>query len=605
MMRTLILGLSAVLVSCPAIAQQKPTSPAARAVVVRQNAELAAFFDDYDKAQLKLSPIWKTVRGIVDEDYGRWNDFTDEGAQRRQSLDQTTLAALHARFDRDRLSLADQLSYELFEDAAARNAAAFAYRRNAYVFDQMNGSQSQLPAILINLHRVNDVASAEAYVSRLAGLGSALDQLMAEANLRAAQGVQPPRWVYPYVIRDAENLIAGAPFDDGADSTLFADLKKKVGALTIPDNEKARLVESGRKALLADVGPAYRRLIALMRRHEIRSGGEDGVGRLANGKDYYAERLRYYTTTRLSADEIHAIGLREVTRIHGEMRGIMQRVSFNGSLQDFFEHARTDPRFFYATRADYLADVQARKAAMERVLPRYFATIPKDPMVVKEVEPFREKSASKAFYQLPAPDGSRPGTYYVNLYDLKAMSKNEVEALFYHEGLPGHHLQRSIQVGLGDLPAFRRFGLYNAYSEGWGLYAERLGKDMGFYSDPYSDLGRLSMEILRAGRLVVDTGIHHKGWSREQAVAWFKANTPVTEGDIQNQVERYVVYPGQATSYTVGKLKIEALRARSEAALGRRFDIRAFHDVVLQSGPVPLDTLERNVGRWIEERTRQ
>ena len=603
MTRFFVAGLAAALASLSAASQAAPRAPATQASNQR-SFELAAFFEKYDEAQLALSAISKTVRGIVDEDYGRWGDFSDQTAQRRQALDKATIAALRTRFERKKLSRADQLTYDLFENAAARSAGAFPHRRNAYLFDQMNGWQSQFPAILINLHRVTDVASATAYVSRLASLDTALDQLMTEADLRAANGVQPPRWVYPYVIQDAQNLITGAPFDEGPDSPLFADFKKKVGALTISSEEKARLIESGRKALLTDLGPGYKRLIALMRLHEARAGGEDGVWRLSDGKAYYVERLRYHTTTNLSADEIHALGLREVARIQAEMRIIMQKVGFRGSLQDFFEHARTDTKFFHPTRAAYLADVQARKAAMERALPRYFATLPKDPMIVKEVEPFREKSAGKAFYQLPAPDGSRPGTYYVNLYDLKSMSKNEVEALFYHEGLPGHHLQRATQVSLGDLPAFRRFGAYNVYTEGWGLYAERLGKDMGFYSDPYSDLGRLSMEILRAGRLVVDTGIHHKRWSREQAVEWFRTNTPVTQGDIQSQVERYVVYPGQATAYTVGKLKIEELRARSEAALGSRFDIRAFHDVVLQSGPVPLDTLEHNVARWIEEAMR-
>lgn len=602
MTRVLLLGLMATLATSPPAYSVRAEAPTSE-VGAHQSAELAAFFNVYDKAQLELSPTSKTVRGIIDEDYGRWGNFSDFGAQRRQSLDRTTLIAMRARFDRDRLSPSDQLSYDIFESAVVRSAAAFRYRRSAFVFDQMNGAHSQLPAFLINLHRVTDVGTAQAYISRLAGLENALDQLMAEADARAGTGVQPPQWVYPYVIRDAHNIISGAPFDAGSDSPLFADLKKKVAPLAISELEKAQLIESGRKALVEHVGPAYRRLVALMRRHEASSGSEDGIWRLPNGKDYYSERLSYYTTTSLNADEIHALGLKEVARIQGEMRGILRKVGFNGSLADFFEEARSNPKFFYSTRADYLADVEARRRAVEEVLPRYFRTLPKDAMVVKEVEPFREKSATKAFYQPPAPDGSRPGTYYVNLYDLKAMSKNEVEALFYHEGIPGHHLQRSIQFGLGELPAFRRFGLYNAYAEGWGLYAERLGKEMGFYTDPYSDLGRLSMDILRAGRLVVDTGIHHKKWSRERAVAWFKANTPVADGDIQNQVERYVVYPGQATSYTVGKLKIEELRGRSEAALGRRFDIRDFHDVVLRSGPVPLDILERNVMSWIKERS--
>ncbi len=468
----------------------------------------------------------------------------------------------------------------------------------------MNGAQSQYPAFLISYHRITDARTAEAYISRLATMDTVLDQLIGRAKERAAAGIMPPRWVFPYVIRDSQNLTSGAPFGPGPDSPLFADLKKKVGALTISEGEKSRLIQAGRRALIDNVGPAYQRLIALMRDQEARAGSEDGVWRLPDGRAYYAERLGFYTTTNLTADQIHALGLREVARIQGEMRAIMKQVGFRGNLQEFFEHARTDPKFFYATRAEYLADVQARKEALEPVLPQWFGTLPQDPMVVKEVEPFREQSASKAFYQAPAPDGSRPGTYYVNLYDLKAMSKNELEALFYHEGLPGHHLQRSIQFRLGEIPAFRRFSGYTAYSEGWGLYAERLGKDMGFYADPYSDVGRLSMEILRAGRLVVDTGIHHKKWSRQQAVAWFKANTPVTEGDIQNQVERYVVYPGQATAYTIGKLKIEELRARSQAELGNRFDMRQFHNVVLQSGPVPLDILDANVAQWVRERSR-
>ena len=600
----LLLSFIAASASFAQAPENYPARPA-NVAAVQPSAELAAFFDDYDKAQLKLLPLRKAVRGIVDEDYGRWGDFSELGAQRQQSLDETTLAALHARFNRDRLSAADRLSYDLLESAIARSSSAFPYRRNAYVFDQMNGLHSTLPAFLINIHRVTDITTAEAYVSRLATLDTVLDGLMTEADERAAAGVLPPRWVYPFVIRDAENVISGAPFEAGPDSALFADFKKKVGALNIADGEKARLINSGRRALIDDVGPAYSRLIALMQQHQAKAGTEDGIWRFPNGEQYYAERLGFYTTTGLAADEIHALGLREVGRIQSEMRQIMQKVGFKGRLQQFFDEARTNPKFFYSTRAEYLADVHARKTAVEALLPRYFATLPKDPMVVKEVEPFREKSATKAFYQPPAPDGSRPGTYYVNLYDMMAMSKNEVEALFYHEGLPGHHLQRSIQFSLGEIPAFRRFGLYNAYAEGWGLYAERLGKEMGFYTDPYSDLGRLSMEILRAGRLVVDTGIHHKHWTREQAVAWFKTNTPVTEGDIQNQVERYVVYPGQATSYTIGKLKIEELRARSEAALGSRFDIRQFHDIVLQSGPVPLDILERNVDDWIREQDRR
>jgi uncharacterized protein (DUF885 family) len=281
------------------------------------------------------------------------------------------------------------------------------------------------------------------------------------------------------------------------------------------------------------------------------------------------------------------------------MRAIMQKVGYTGSLQEFFEHTRTDPKYYAKSREEYLGKVDAVMSAMTAKLPEFFATLPKDPLQVKPVEAFREKSAGKAFYSRPAPDGSRPGIYYVNLYNLKDMSLNELEALAYHEGVPGHHLQLSVQTGLGDMPPFRRFGGVTAYSEGWGLYTEELGKDMGFYTDPYADFGRLQMELWRAGRLVVDTGIHKKRWTREQAIQWLKDNTPNPEGDIEKGIERYIVYPGQATAYMIGKLKIMELREKSRTELGDRFDIKAFHDVVLKSGPVPLDILEENVNAWI------
>ena len=265
----------------------------------------------------------------------------------------------------------------------------------------------------------------------------------------------------------------------------------------------------------------------------------------------------------------------------------------------FFQHLRTSDEFYYDTREAYLADVDSKLAAMTAKLPEYFNTLPKAPLVIKPVEAFREKSAGKAFYNSPAADGSRPGTYYVNLYNLRSMSKTELEALAYHEGLPGHHLQRSIQTELGDLPPFRRFGGWTAYTEGWGLYSEELGKDMGFYEDPYSDFGRLGMELWRACRLVVDTGIHHKRWSREEAIQYLTDNTPNPEGDIRKAIERYIVYPGQATAYMIGKLKILELRTRAQDALGDKFTMGEFHDVILKSGPVPLDIMEERVNSWI------
>ena len=580
------------------VAQAHDTTAAPTATQAK-DAELAAFFEQVDAANLAASPQGKAYRGIRDADYGKWNDPSDAAAVADFERGQAALATLKARFDPAKLSAEDQLSVRLFEYQAERAARAHPFRRNEYLFDQMNGAQAQMPAFLINIHRVANISDAQAYVARLQGIGPQLDGLITEARARADTGVMPPGWVYPFVIDDARNVIKGAPFDDGEVSTLLADLTTKVGALDITDAQKTALIDAGSRALLTSVKPAYQRLIAEMERQQAIAPAEDGIWRLKDGAEYYAERLANYTTTDLTADEVHQIGLDNVTRIHGEMRKIMQTVGFKGSLQEFFAFVRTDDRFYVDTREEYLAMVDTKLEAMQARLPAYFNTLPKAPLMVKAVEAFREKSAGKAFYNSPAPDGSRPGTYYVNLYNLKDMATTELEALAYHEGLPGHHLQRSVQTELGDLPPFRRFGGVTAYTEGWGLYTEALGKDMGFYTDPYSDFGRLGMELWRACRLVVDTGIHHKRWSRQEAIEYLTDNTPNPPGDIAKAIERYVVYPGQANAYMIGKLKIMELRTRAQKTLGARFSYGAFHDVVLKSGPVPLTVLEERIDAWI------
>ncbi len=601
-MRLILLGSTALLTACattpvPDAVTSAGGAPAAARASDEQR--LAQLFEDYDAAQLAMSPISKAYRGIVDEDYGRWDELSDAADARSQALDVATLARMRAQFDRAALSSGDRLSYDLFEAMVRRSTAAYEFRKNDFLFDQMNGLQSFVPSFLINIHRVNDLATAEAYVDRLRTADTLIDQAIAESAQRAAAGVMPPRWVYAYVISDAQNVIRGAPFEEGEDSPIYADLKEKVNALEVSEAEKSRLIAAGRAAMIGELAPAYRRLVAEMKRQQALAPTEDGIWRLPRGAEYYAERLANYTTTDLDADQIHALGLQEVDRIHDEMRAIMQQVGFEGSLQEFFAHLREGDQYYYDTREAYLADVDAVLTAMEARLPRYFNTLPKADLRVKPVEEFREKSAGKAFYQSPAPDGSRPGTYYVNLYNLRDMSRTELEALAYHEGIPGHHLQRSVQTELGDMPPFRRFGGVTAYTEGWGLYSEELGKDMGFYTDPYSDFGRLGMELWRAARLVVDTGIHHKRWSREQAIEWLQTNTPNPEGDVRKAIERYIVYPGQATAYMIGKLKIMELRERAREELGADFSIRDFHDVVLLAGPVPLDILEARVEAWV------
>ena len=605
--KTAISGLAIALayLASPAIAQTTATAPTA-AAEVDQNAAITAFFEEYDAQQLALSPLSKSYRGIKDSDYGRWGDFTNAAEARANDAARSALKEMRTRFDPAQLSPENRLSYRLFEKRAERNEAAFKYNDYGYVFDQMNGAQSELPAFLINIHRVDNKSDARAYVSRLYGIGPGMNQAIEQAKARAGQGIMPPKWVYPYVINDARNVITGAPFDSGPDAPLFADFKGKVGKLNISQIEKDLLIADAAQALNSAVKKAYEALISEMTAQEKVAGTDDGVWRFKDGAGYYAERLANYTTTNMTPEQIHQLGLAQVARIHKEMGVVQKKMGVKGDLQAFFKYMRTEPKFYAPETAEgralYLSETQKAKDAITPLLPKWFGTLPQAPLVVKPVEAFREKSAGKAFYQSPAPDGSRPGTYYANLYKMADMPLTEVEALFYHEGVPGHHLQLAIQTELKGVPAFRKFGGVTAYSEGWGLYSEKLAKDMGLYTDPARDFGRLQLELHRAIRLVVDSGLHYKRWSRETAIKYVEDNSADAPGGIVKAIERYIIYPGQATAYMVGRLKISELRDKAQKALGKKFDIRGFHDTVLKSGPVPLDVLEEQVDAWIASR---
>ncbi len=572
------------------------------------SSELAldAFFDEQDQARLARSPQMQSYRGIK-TDYDKWDDPSDAAAEASRRADDAALVSMQERFSSAQLDETHRMSYVLFEDSVRRAAASYAFRGHGYVFDQMNGPQGGMPAFLINIHKVGDQRDAEAYVRRLEGLGPTMLKHLEVAKSRAAKGISPPRWVYPYVISDATNIITGAPFDGGADSALFADFKAKLAALELPDDQSGPLLEAARAALVGGVAPAYQQLIALMKEQQKKASTDDGVWRLPDGAAYHTERLRFYTTTDLTAQQVHDIGLREVARLHAEMRALMKPLGFRGTaFPAFLKYMRDRKDVYFANgqagRAQYLSETQKALDEITGKLPQWFATLPKAPLTVKAVEAFREKSAGKAFYQRPAPDGSRPGTYYVNLYDMAAMPNTEIEALAYHEGLPGHHLQGTIQTELGELPAFRKFGGLSAYGEGWGLYAEKLAKEMGQYQNPLRDFGRLQLELHRAIRLVVDTGIHYKQWTRARAIQYVIDNSAETRASATKAIERYIVYPGQANAYMIGRLKISELRERAEKELGAAYDVRAFHDVVLRSGSVPLSVLEQEVTRWIASR---
>lgn len=569
-----------------------------------ENARAAAFFERTQAEYYDLNPTVAAGIGLRIR-YGEWGDDSEAGDLARRRLAERQLAELRATIDRDQLNADTRLSWDLFQDVQERRIAAWRWRNHGYVFSQNKASpQSDLPAFLINKHRVETESDAEAYVSRLRGVLGYFATALQRADRAERRGILPPRWVFPQIVETCRNVVKGRPFDDGPDdSPLFGDFKTKVAALDMPQERRDALVAEARRALLESVRPGYDAVIAWASAADSRASTDDGVWKLPHGEAYYDYLLSYYTTTNLRADEIHERGLAEVARIHDEMLEVIRRTGFRGDLKQFFEFVRTDDRFYYPDtpegREAYLAQATSIIDAMRRKLPELFLTLPKAELTVKAVEPFREASASKAFYQRPSADGQHPGIFYVNLYRMRDMPRTEIEALAYHEGIPGHHMQRAILGELTDLPRFRQQATYTACTEGWGLYSEGLPKEIGFYTDPYSDFGRLTLELHRAVRLVVDTGLHAKGWTREQVIQYQLDNTPMPEGSIVRATERYIARPGQATAYMVGMLRILDLREQAKRELGAGFDLREFHDVVLRSGPVPLGVLDRRVQEWI------
>jgi len=569
--------------------QQSPSEQA--------NATFDALFDE----SLKTSPEFMTYLGMR-ERYDEWDDNSEQAYQDSVALTEKHLETLKA-IDASALDKVSALSLKLYKQRLENGLEDTQWRYHGYPVNQMFGTHSSIPSFLINQHLIANPDEAKAYVARVKAVPLVLDELISDLSIRADKGIIAPKFVFAHSIRDSQNIIAGIGEESEEENPLVADFKAKVDKLALEESVAAQLMTELNAALVNQFVPAYEKLIATLEQLEARSEGNFGAWKLPDGADYYANALQRITTTDLTADQIHELGLSEVARIHDEMRAIMQQVEFDGDLQAFFEFMRTDPQFYLDNseegRAAYIAEADRIIADMNSRLDELFITKPKADLIVKAVEPFREKSAGRAFYQRAAPDGSRPGTYYANLYRMEDMPTYDLEALAYHEGIPGHHMQGSISQEQDALPKFRRFGGYTAYSEGWGLYSEFIPKEMGLYTDPYSDFGRLSMELWRACRLVVDTGVHHKRWTREQAINYLNDNTSSSEEANTKAIERYMVMPGQATAYKVGMLKILELREKARAELGEQFDIRAYHDVVLGNGAVPLNVLEDLVAEWV------
>ena len=586
--------------TAPALAQT--SVPAQKAAAESEDARLNAFFEQAFQARIALSPQQMTSLGIK-TDYDKLDDVSDAAADRALALQEAQLAQMKAQFDPQKLGPQAALSWRMFEYGVQQARLSNQWRDWGFQFAANGNPTTSLPVFLINNHRVSSVADAEAYVARIKAAETQMDQVADELRQRAAAGVVSPRFVFAPSIANTRNVITGAPFDDGVDNPVWADFTKKVEALETDQATKDRLLSEARAALTGPYKAGFETVLTALAEVQPKADSDAGVWRLPQGEAYYNARLQLSTTTDLTADQIHEIGLAEVARIQAEMETIKTQVGFTGSLQAFFTVLKTDPRFQYPNtpegKEQYLTDARGFIAQVMAAAPQWFSTLPKAALEVRAVEPFREATASIAFYNSPAPDGSRPGIYYVNLSDMTQVLKPQIEGISYHEGAPGHHFQIAYAQEIEGLPRFRRFGGYGAYAEGWGLYAEQLGKEMGFYQDPYSDFGRLSTELWRAVRLVTDTGLHAKRWSREQAMDYFRQNSLLSERDIEKEVERYITNPGQATSYKIGELKIEELRDRAKTALSDRFDIKDFHAVVLGSGSVPLDVLEDQVDGWI------
>lgn len=604
-MRRFLISSVAVLALCataPVAMAQAVASASASAQAQSEDVRLNAFFDQAFQERIALSPQSMTSLGLK-TDYDKLDDVSDAASERALALQEGQLTRMKAEFDPAKLNAQSRLSWRLFEYGVQQARLSNQWRDWNFQFAANGNPTTGLPVFLINNHRIGSVSDAEAYVARIGEAERYMGQVATTLKARAAEGVVSPRFVFAPSIENTRAVITGAPFDNGADNPVWADFQKKVGALDADQATKERLLASARAALTGPYKRGFDTVLTALAEVQPMADSDAGVWRLPNGEAYYNARLQLSTTTDLTADQIHQIGLDEVGRIQAEMETVKAKIGFTGSLQDFFVFLKTDPRFQYPNtpegKEQYLTDARGFIAQVMAVAPQWFSTLPKAALEVRAVEPFREATASIAFYNAPAPDGSRPGIYYVNLSDMTQVLKPQIEGISYHEGAPGHHFQIAYAQEIEGLPRFRRFGGYGAYAEGWGLYAEQLGKEMGFYQDPYSDFGRLSTELWRAVRLVTDTGLHAKRWSREQAMDYFRQNSLLSERDIGKEVERYITNPGQATSYKIGELKIEELRHKAEATLGDRFDIKDFHAVVLGSGSVPLDVLADQVNAWI------
>ncbi len=560
--------------------------------------KLAQIFEDYFQANLELNPLSATFVGDHRFDDRLANNIGPEYREQSEALEREYLARIEA-IDVSLLEGQDLLSYRMFLRVRESAIEGFAFPDylvpvNQFFsfpnfFAQLGSGASAQP--------FKTVEDYENWLGRVDGFTVWVDQAITNMREGLEVGVTRPKVIMEKVLPQ----LAAHVVEDPEVSLFYKPIRNMPEE--IPAAERERLEAAYRGAISNKIVPAYQSLHDFIRDEYI-PGAVTAVGlnAIANGDEWYSYLVKRTTTTDLTPDEIHQIGLAEVARIHEEMRVVMAEVGFEGSLQEFFQFLKTDPRFYFSEREQLLETYRAMKPKAAAAADRLFSLRPKADFEVRAVEAFRERSSSGASYQRAAPDGSRPGVFYVNTYDLSARPRYATESLFLHEAIPGHHFQIGIQQELEQLPRFRRFGGYTAFTEGWALYAESLGKELGMYTDPYMYYGKLQAELWRAIRLVTDTGLHHKGWTRQQTLDYMFANSAVAETRAVSEAERFIAIPSQALAYKIGQLKIQELRDRAEAALGDDFDIKEFHAQVIGLGALPLDLLEANVDAWIAQR---
>ncbi|MEQ1752952.1 MAG: DUF885 domain-containing protein [Micropepsaceae bacterium] len=570
-----------------------------------EDGRLLEFFSRSFTRELEDSPEFMSFIGMKKRN-SEWNDYSEAFAELSYRNTFADTDFMRTKIDRTSLSPPMRVSYDIFLFRNEQRLANYPYRYHNYDLSHFGGPHQGIPNLLINQHRIDDASDAEAYIARINATPKMMEQVTGYLKASQARDITLPRFSYALMIADTRKVLLGAPFEKKGENNIFADFKSKVVKLKLDEGKKSKLIADAQRALLESLKPAYELFLSTIEAIGKDAKSDHGVGSLPNGKAFYDERTAAHTTVKMPASDIHALGLSEVARLSADMEALKARIGFKGSLKEFYADLRTNRKYTYPTtpegRTEYLARALQLEHKATDALPKVFGTLPKAGIDVKRMEPFLESGQTIAFYNPGTPDGSRPGYVYFNLASMQALPKWQMAALSFHEGIPGHHLQISIAQETKSIPDFRKYTGFTSYVEGWALYTEYLAKEMGLYENDLDEVGRITMELWRACRLVVDTGIHAMGWSRDQSVDYFMANTALTRDNIVREIDRYFVFPGQACAYQIGKNKILELREKARQKLGSRFDLRKYHDVVLENGAVPLPVLENIVDDWVRSR---